>query len=266
MVQRVAAASRLALATSGRVSIGYKTTQHGAVTAAGTDVVTFSGKNWNDAIRQSFPASKGMPASTQTAINRVVNGQLYLYIAGRSNHLEWVHDTNQAGHPSVTAPDPRTLLRVLTPAAHFTSLGWHKIGGLRLEGLRATDLRHLPRLDSLFSTQPAGRVKSLTVWVDSRSVVRRISAVAQDTVTQSWRISPHGRKSTLKRLELAKQQLVKTHSMAGYRRAIAALERSGRLAVRTVPEVTSVSAVFSRIGQPQHIGVPPHPVSQYSRG
>ena len=75
--------------------------------------------DWNDVITQRFPASNGVRASTQTAINRIVNGQLYLHIAGPDNRVRWYHDTNPAGHPSIRIPDPRTLFGLLNPSAKF---------------------------------------------------------------------------------------------------------------------------------------------------
>ena len=58
-VRQVATASRSALATSGRAVIAYRTTQNGAFQDSGTDSITFSGKNWNDAFSQTFPGAHG---------------------------------------------------------------------------------------------------------------------------------------------------------------------------------------------------------------
>src|SRR5205814_798307 len=109
MVRQVASASRSAMALSGRATISYRNTQAGKLQDTGTDQITYSGRNWNDAFSESVPAADGQPASTQFAINRIVGKQLYLYIKGRTNKLEWYHDTNPTGHPSVTIPDPRTV-------------------------------------------------------------------------------------------------------------------------------------------------------------
>src|SRR5262249_39248067 len=75
MIHQVARASRAALALSGRATIRYTSTQNGVPQESGTDVITFSGKNWNDVISQTFPSADGRRAHTQTAINRIVNGQ-----------------------------------------------------------------------------------------------------------------------------------------------------------------------------------------------
>jgi hypothetical protein len=52
-------------------------------------------------------SAPGQPASTQFAINRIVNGQAYYYIKGRTDRLRWYRDTNPSGHPSMKIPDPR---------------------------------------------------------------------------------------------------------------------------------------------------------------
>jgi hypothetical protein len=106
MVRQVASASRSALALSGQATISYRNTQAGALQVTGTDHITFSGKNWNDAFSQSFPASDGQPASTQFAINRIVGKQFYLYIAGRTRRLQWYHDT-----PASPSPTPARCSR-----------------------------------------------------------------------------------------------------------------------------------------------------------
>src|SRR5262249_60185365 len=83
----------------------------------------------NDVISQTFPSADGRRAHTQTAINRIVNGQFYLYVAGRTRRPQWYHDTNPSGHPSSSIPDPRTVLRVLEPSARFEVAGYQVIGG-----------------------------------------------------------------------------------------------------------------------------------------
>src|SRR6516165_973611 len=50
MVHQVASASRLALARSGRATVSATSTQNGVPGDNSTDVITFSGKNWNDVI------------------------------------------------------------------------------------------------------------------------------------------------------------------------------------------------------------------------
>src|SRR5262249_41914916 len=143
-VRQVASASRAALALSGRATISYTSAQNGVPQGSSTDVITFSGKNWNDVISQTFPGAAGPRSHPQTAINRIVNGQFYLHVAGQTRRLQWYHDTNPSGHPSFSIPDPRTVLRALEPSARFEVAGYQVIGGVRVKELRATDLSHLP--------------------------------------------------------------------------------------------------------------------------
>ena len=52
--------------------------------------------------------------------------------------MEWLHDTNPNGHPSMAIPDPRTLFRLLNPSANFKIVGHRVTDGVRLTELRAT--------------------------------------------------------------------------------------------------------------------------------
>src|SRR6516165_99037 len=179
MVHQVASASLSALARSGRATVSYTSTQNGVPGDNSTDVITFSGKNWNDVIFQSSPSSGDRPGHIPTAINRIVNGQLYLYIAGWTSRLRWYHDTNPTDHPSVGIPDPRTVLRVLEPSARFEVVGYQVIGGVRVKELRATDLSHLSGLPRLGDFTPGRHVTFLEVWVDGHGVVRRLSLTSE---------------------------------------------------------------------------------------
>lgn len=277
MVRHVASASALALATSGRAVTRYHTSQDGALQVSGTDDITFAGKNWNDSVSQSFPASGGDPASSQHAVNRVVNGTFYLFTIGASGKREWIRDTNPSNHPNVTAPDPRKLLAVLTPAAGFKVTGHQTVDGVRLTGLRATDVGHLPRLDTLFRTLPGGRVTSLTVWVDGHDVVRLMDATLRlAAAPPSFAVrNSHGRQVIVVRDKATAAKL---------RAALAAKARAARAANKSIPHVTvrvaphlrvaahgavqltTVSVAFTGIGQPQHITAPRHSVSAFTRG
>jgi hypothetical protein len=277
MVRHVASASALALATSGRAITRYSTSQDGALQVSGTDDMTFAGKNWNDSLSQSFPASGGSPASSQHAVNRVVNGHFYLFTIGPTGWWEWIRDTNPSGHPSVTAPDPRRLLRVLQPSARFVSIGYQVVDGVRLQGLRATDPSAVPQLDSLFSTSPAGRATSLTVWVDGHDVVRLMNATLRSATTERRgavaKVGPHQKGNSHGHPTI----LVPNRAMLKKYRAALAKKNPQHIVVRIdhhlragtphrVVQISTVSVTFSGIGQPQHITAPRHSVSVYSRG
>jgi hypothetical protein len=273
MVRQVASASRSALALSGRATISYRNTQAGKLQATGTDRITFSGKNWNDAFSQSFPASGGQPASTQFAINRIVGRQFYLYIKGRANKLEWYRDTNPNGHPSFTIPDPRTVFAMLEPSARFEFLGYQVIGGIRLKHLHATDSGHLRGLSTLPDLQPGAHVTTLEVWVDGRNVVHRLSLAAQTTSTvypigsYSMRRTRHGRLIvTVPDKAMAAQLKAKLKRAHTRQHMTIRIAPPGAGAPHHEVQVTALTVTFSGIGQPQRITAPAHAIAQYGRG
>jgi hypothetical protein len=99
--------------------------------SAGTDDITFSGRDWNYVTDQTAPPNG-------QSINRFVGGDLYYYGNGFVQHpgdpLHWLRETNPAeirDVTSVTAPDPGKLLSVLDPAARFVRVGSGIVGGSR---------------------------------------------------------------------------------------------------------------------------------------
>jgi hypothetical protein len=273
MVRQVASASRSALALSGRATISYRDSQAGVLQVTGTDRITFSGKNWNDAFSQTFPASKGQPASTQFAINRIVGKQFYLYIAGRTRRLQWYHDTNPSGHPSFTIPDPRKVFAMLEPSARFEFLGYQVIDGIRLKHLRATSLSHLRGLSSLPDLQPGAHVTALEVWVDGRSVVHRLSLTAQTVHTVYPIGAENVRKTRAGRLiftvpdkEMAAKLRAKLKRGPARQHWTVRVAPPGAGAPHREVQVSAVTVAFSGIGQPQRITAPAHAIAQYGRG
>jgi hypothetical protein len=273
MVHQVASASRSALARSGRATVSSTSTQNGVPGDSSTDVITFSGKNWNDVISETSPGASGRPGHTPTAINRIVNGQLYLYIAGRTRRLQWYHDTNPSGHPSVNIPDPRTVLRALEPSARFEIVGYQVIGGVRVKELRATDLSHLSGLQRLGDFAPGPHVTSLEVWVDGDGVVHRLSLTSEQ-INKEWSISAEnvrrGRHGTLvftvPNKAMAAKFKGKLHRAHGAPRIIIRVAPPGSGAPRRQVQVTRLTVTFSAIGQPQRITAPAHAIPVYGRG
>ena len=275
-VRQVAAASRSALATSGRAVVAYRTTESGVLQDSGTDNITFSGKNWNDAFSQTSPGAHGQPGHTQSAINRIVNGQFYLYIAGRTPRLQWYHDTNPSGHPSFTIPDPRTVLRALAPSARFVTAGYQIIGGLRLKELRATNPGHVPGLGALPDVDPQAHVTSLRVWVDGHGVVHRIGLGFES----SSEVYPASAWNERRKADGTIIVTVPTKAMAAQLRARMRMKKLSsvpHMIIRVAPQgpasaphrevqVTALTVTFSGIGQPQHITPPRHAIQQYGRG
>ena len=273
MVRQVATASRSALALSGRATISYRNSQAGVLQVTGTDRITFSGKNWNDAFSQTFPASNGQPASTQFAINRIVGKQFYLYIAGRTRRLQWYHDTNPSGHPSFTIPDPRRVFAMLEPSARFEFLGYQMIDGIRLKHLRATGLSHLRGLSSLPDLPSGARVTALEVWVDGHGVVHRLSVAAQTIHTvypigaENVRKTRDGRLIfTVPDKEMAAKLRAKLKRGPAWQHWTVRVAPPGAGAPHREVQASAVTVTFSGIGQPQRITAPAHAIAQYGRG
>jgi len=273
-VRQVASASRAALALSGRATISYTSTQNGVPQGSSTDVITFSGKNWNDVISQTFPGAAGPRSHTQTAINRIVNGQLYLHVAGQTRRLQWYHDTNPSGHPSFSIPDPRTVLRALEPSARFEVAGYQVIGGVRVRELRATDLSHLPGQDRLVGVFAAGgHVTSLEVWVDGHGVVHRLSLTSAQ-INEIYPVSadnvrkrPDGRLIfTVPNRAMAAQMRARLKRAPHWEHWTIRIAPPGSGAPRRQVQVSRLTVTFSAIGQPQHITAPRHAIQQYGRG
>jgi hypothetical protein len=266
MVRHLANESRIALASAGRAEVSYRDTQAGAVQDYGSDDITFSGKNWNDAFSQTVPASAGQPAATQFAINRIVNGQAYYYIKGETGKLEWYHDTNPSDHPQVSVPDPRTALAVLEPSARFEVVGYQTIGGIRLEELRATDLTRLPSLGNMPDIQPGERITSLEVWVDRQGIVHRMSiSLRQTMIVYPLGSLPKGLKLLIRKGERAVtlrkiEELLRKH----YR--LHPGQSAGATGGGREVQVTQLTVSFLDIGQRQVITAPAHSIPVYALG
>jgi hypothetical protein len=269
-VHRIATASQLALAHSGRAVITYRERANGVLQDTGRNGITFAGKNWNAVISQTFPARNGQPAHTQTAINRIVDGQFYLYTEGKDGRVEWLRDTNPNGHPSMTIPDPRALFRLLNPSAKFKIVGHRVTGGLQLTELRATRAPRLPALSGLPGMVRGAHVASLTVWLDRHNVVHQMSL----RVTQHHTSDPLYLKrltnGTIVLLVPSKAYLKEARALARkmskHQHTIARVDPSLTGTVHHFFYVTSASVTFSDFGKRQVITAPRHAVPVYGRG
>jgi hypothetical protein len=175
MVQRVAAASRSALASSGREQVTYQNRKNGVVDGHGNDVITFSGGNFNWVMDDLTPpsASLDLPASKDESTLRLVNGETYLQVRGASPKSPWMRTLKW--HATEYFPAPKTALQLLSPQAKFQGLGWQVIGGVRLEHLRATQLKGLPgSLTFAGYRQPGEALSSLDLWVDASGVLHQM--------------------------------------------------------------------------------------------
>jgi hypothetical protein len=188
--------------------------------------------------------------------------------------LQWYRDTNPSGHPSVSIPDPRTVLQALEPSARFEVVGHQVIGGVWVQELRATDLSHLPGQGRLVGAFAAGgHVTALEVWVDGHGVVHRLSLTSEQ-INQRWSVSaynvrhrPHGSLIfTVPNKAMAAKLKGRLYRAHGAPRIIIRVAPHGSGAPHREVQVSRLIVTFSAIGQPQRITVPAHAIPVYGRG
>lgn len=271
-VRHLASASRLALATSGQAVVQSRETRDGALQDTSTDDITFDGQNWNDALTEVIPGVDGQPASTQSAVNRVVDGQAYDYF-NAIDGTRWYHVTGPDAVSSMQIPDPRDLLAALAPAARFVAAGQAVLGGVPVTKLVATDPAAVTGPASL-AIWPAGTVTALTVWADSSGVVRQLSVSATDQVhgvigplSQSARkllqeyVARVQQVAASRQISISDARQIVTTSPLGQEMKKAHVFQTELI---TVDSTTTVR--YSGIGQPQEIRVPAGAITIYAVG
>jgi hypothetical protein len=272
-VRNLASASRIALAHSGKAVITTGQTQGGVSQGTSTDTITFSGRNWNDSLSEVLPASDGAPGRTQSAINRVVNGQAYDYFVA-SHGLAWYHDTGPDAVASMAIPDPRELLSELSPDAQFLVAGYSVVDGVRLEHLRATHLSGLPAIQ-LGSATPSGHLTALDIWADSKGVVHQMSLTTSQA-TYLGTISLNSLKDLkgVKVIGLARLRAdkldgkvrVRAVLWAGHGKRPIIVVQGTEAQARQQILITRMVVNFLDIGQPQVIKVPAHAIPVFGLG
>jgi hypothetical protein len=295
MVRHVASVSSAALAKAGHVRIAYHSTANGKPAEAGTDDITFSGKNSNDVSYEKIPPNG-------TVVYRLVNGQAYYYGHGFTRRQplrpRWVHDTSPraAASISVKIPDPRKLLRALEPGARFVRAGYQVVDGVRLEHLRATQVSRLPRGLTSIGVPAVGRttyrdgsierdwLTALDVWVDGHGVVRRIQIISSGTNTAPVFTITRERngRTTVQRLiralritggkparEVCIEGTVNRPQKIWHESCQKVDESHGNVTEHRVVDERSqtvVSVSFLDIGKPQAITAPQHAVPIHGQG
>lgn len=165
MVRRISSQSAAAMADSGTAVETTTSTTGSATQGSPTTIdVTFSGQNVNYLMVGNGNGAAGVE-------NRVVDGQLYLYLKGPDLQMHWYHDTSPDAAASLAFPDPRTLLQAVSPAAGLEDLGQQSVGGVGLTHLRATNPGPL---GALAIPDISATVTSFDIWVDSADVVRQM--------------------------------------------------------------------------------------------
>jgi hypothetical protein len=272
-LRHVTAASRLALARSGQALVISRQTLGGRLQQIGTADITFSGANWNDSFTVVSPAVDGAPAASESAINRVVDGQAYDYFVARDG-LAWYHDTGPDAVADLSIPDPRLLLRELAPAARFVESGRFVVDGVAVTRLTATNLRGLPTLNSP-NIWPAGRITGLSVWVDRAGVVRQLAVSAAQVAhvggfpgnVAAIRFKLRKFLAAVSHLEredhLSQAQAIEREKSTVLGRSLAGTRHA---AVRTEVGAITITIRFADIGQPEVITAPAHAIPTYGLG
>ncbi|HUB41182.1 MAG TPA: hypothetical protein VMA72_20255 [Streptosporangiaceae bacterium] len=269
-VRHLATASRLALAHAGQAVITSQQTLDGVLQQTSTDRISFTGRNWNDSVSLAFPAGNGHKASTESAINRVVDGQAYDYFVA-ADGLAWYHDTGPNAVSSLHIPDPRKLLAGLAPDASFVKAGETTISGVPVEHLQATVLSGLPAIN-LPDLWNEGKLTALDVWVDARGVVRKMSLGFDQTLypgtmslRQLQRLPKSAKVIGLGKLDKQDRAHIRVLIRKSDGKVVIEAEPGGS-AVKPQTQLTTVTASFLRIGQPQAIRVPAHAIPTYGLG
>ena len=272
VLRHLTAASRLALAQSGRAVVMSREVLGGKLQQTGTDDITFDGRNWNDSFTVATPAGTGAPASSESAINRVVDGRAYDYFVA-TDGLTWYHEVGPDAVANLAIPDPRALLRELAPAARFAEGGTSVLGGVTVTKLTATNVQGLPTLNSP-DIWPTGRISALAIWVDQNGVVRQVTVTGAQEVRVAGFPGNPGARHSLRDFLAAVQKLEKKDHLgpaqAIQREKFSVLGRELRRhhlqVIRTEADVTTLTIRFTDIGRPQVIRVPAHAIRVYGRG
>jgi hypothetical protein len=271
-LRHVTKESWLALGHAGRAMVDSRETLGGVMQQTGTDNIAFDGRNWNDAFTVVTPAATGQPASRESAINRVVNGQAYDYFVA-ADGLAWYHETGPYAVANLGIPDPRLLLRELAPAARFAKDGTSVLDGVKVTKLTATRTTGLPTLNSP-SIWPTGTITALTIWVDGSGVVRQITVTGrQEVAVVSFPGNP-GAQQRLRQFMAAVRKLAKkdhlgpAQAMERVKSSVLGreLRRHHQEIVRPEASVMTMTIQFTGIGQPQVIKAPAHAIKVYGRG
>jgi hypothetical protein len=168
---RVISSQSAAATDSGTAVETEKDTVDGSATGSpGVLDVTFSGQNVNYLTITDGNGAEGVQ-------DRMVDGQLYVYVKGPDLQMHWYHEIEAGAAPSLPFPDPRTLLQGVSPSAGLVSLGQQSVDGTELTHLRATTPSSIGQLGI---PGVVGTVTSFDVWVDSDGVARRMTLTSSD--------------------------------------------------------------------------------------
>ena len=176
---RLISASTAAVADSG-TAVESTTSSGGIVSLPPTTLdVTFSGQDVNYLVASTGQGAEGVQ-------NRIVDGQLYLYIKGPDLQMHWYHDTTPGAATSLGFPDPRTLISAVGPSLRFEEVSHLHLDGAPVTHLRATTPGALSA-SGIHGLN--GTVTSFEAWVAADNVVRQITVTS---TYQTCSVGPRG--------------------------------------------------------------------------
>jgi hypothetical protein len=170
-VDAALARSAQALDRSGRAEVQshivYDNARTDPLVEGGSDLWEFSGDDWSN----TFEPDPGEVA----AINRYVDGELYLYIEDRDGQFRWFHAVGE-DMSGTWEVNPGTLLAEMEVEGDFEEVGDETMDGVPTRHLRATNPgdAEVPDLGGGLGSDSLGEVDGLEVWVDDDGFVRRI--------------------------------------------------------------------------------------------
>jgi hypothetical protein len=172
-IRLISSESSTAMATSGTARVVETEKLGSSLLSTDSSNVTFSGENLDFSSTSTFylPVTTN-PTAPETSDDRLVDGQVYLYIVGEDGQISWQHDTAPDAQAGLTFPDPRTLMQAISPSTGWKTVGHESVDGIKLTELSATDP---VEIGNLGIPNFNGSVGSFDVWVDPNYVVRQMS-------------------------------------------------------------------------------------------
>ena len=162
---------------SGRAEITRRTDGDGAPDEAYVASWEFSGDDSSNTLHDiGDPATCVDGEPSDCAVNRFVDGEVYIYVPGPDGTYEWHHVTtaDQIGMQGFGL-DPTTLVDELDPAGGFDEVGVEQVEGVETTRYRAADPERtpLPDIDGI----DGDTLTSLEVWIDHDGLLRRLDLV-----------------------------------------------------------------------------------------
>jgi hypothetical protein len=244
---RLISTSTAAVENSGTAVESTVTSGGVALSPPTTIDVTFSGHNVNYLIASNGNGAQGVQ-------NRIVDGQLYLYIKGRDLKMHWYHETNPNAAASLSFPDPRTLIATVGPSLRFEDVGQQELDGVPTTHLQATTPGALRGHGIPHGLN--GTITAFDAWVDSDNVVRQI------VVTAQYQTCSIGQ---LPNAPIAPNTVPSSQSPARIS-ASPALKQLTPGAHGCTTTTSTVQIRFANLGVPESITVPPGAINQESLG